>query len=58
MQCLLMKIGQTYKRLREVTNFLIHLKLESLELDLIQYFMLQVILHNYTNIVVNNNQLQ
>jgi len=42
MQCLLMKIGQIYRNLNEVTNVLTHSKLENLELDLTQYFMLQV----------------
>ena len=42
MQCLLMKTGQIYRSSNEVTSVLIHLKLENLELDLTQYFMLQV----------------
>ena len=46
MQCLLMKTGLIYRNWNEVTNALIHSKLESLELDSTQFFMLQVCIKN------------
>ena len=47
MQYLLKKTGKIYRNSSEVTSALIHLKLASLELDLIQYFMLQVSTYDY-----------